>query len=1070
MARFFIERPIFAWVIAIIIMLGGVLAIFTLPVAQYPSIVLPEVRITATYPGASAQTVDSTVTQIIEQNMHGIDNMLYMASTSDSSGQAEIRLVFEAGTNDDIAQVQAQNKLQLATPQLPLEVQQQGISVSKSTTTFLMVIGFYSADGSMTDSDISDYVASNLKDSLARVPGVGQVQLFGAPKAMRIWVEPDKLTNYALTIGDIAASLREQNVQISAGQLGGMPAVTGQQLNAVVSVQDRLRTPKEFKNILLRVNPDGSELRLGDVARVELGQESYEASGFYNGKPAAGMAINLATGANAIKTSTAVKEKIDSFRDFFPQGLEVVYPYDTTPFVILSIKDVCKTLAEAIALVVLVMFVFLQNFRATLIPTIAVPVVLLGTFGVLALAGFSINTLTMFGMVLAIGLLVDDAIVVVENVERVMQEEHLSPKEATKKSMEQITGALVGIAMVLSAVFVPMAFFSGSTGAIYRQFSITIVASMSLSVLVALTLTPALCATLLRPHGERKGGGRHGTPGGIFGTFNRGMDKTMAAYDRGVGAILRHKGRPLAVYAVIVALMAGFFFYIPKGFLPDEDQGVLMMQVQLPAGATQGRTLEVLHEIERYFLEEEKNTVESIFDVAGFSFAGMGQNMGFGFVQLKDWGQRKAASARAPAIAARAMERFADIRDAKVYVMVPPAVVEMGNSSGFDIQLQDRAGLGHTALMDARNQFLGMASSEEYQSVLAYARPNGQENTTEFRIEVDKPKARALGVSLSDINETLQTGWGSSYINDFVDKGRVKKVYLQAEPHSRMVPEDLSKWYVRNDAGGMVPFSSFVRRVDPWHSASPRLERYNGLPALELVGEPVPGKSTGQAMAAVEEIAGKLPKGIGFEWTGISLQEKQSGEQAPALYAISLLVVFLCLAALYESWSIPFSVMLAVPLGIIGVQTAAFIFGQANDVYFQVGFLTIIGLSAKNAILIVEFAKSLQEQGHGLVEATRHACALRLRPIIMTSLAFGLGVLPLALSSGAGSGSQNAIGLGIVGGMLTTTLLGVFFVPVFYVLIRQVFARGKKQENGSRHEGRSQTGSDAGSAHTRQGK
>ena len=1043
MARFFIERPIFAWVISIIIMLGGLLAILVLPVAQYPAIVLPEVRISAVYPGASAATVDSTVTQIIEQNMNGIDNLLYMSATSDSSGRAEIRLTFAAEANHDIAQVQAQNKLQLATPQLPLEVQQQGIAVTKSTSTFLMVIGFYSADGSMTDADIADYVSSNLRDSLARVPGVGQVELFGSSKAMRIWVEPAKLTNYSLTMGDIAAALREQNVQISAGQFGSAPAVSGQEMNAPVSVQDRLRTEEEFRDILLRVNPDGSELRLGDVARVELGQENYDSVGFYNGMPATGVAINLATGANAIKTAAAVKEKIDSFRDFFPPGFEVVYPYDTTPFVVLSIKDVCKTLAEAIVLVVLVMFLFLQNFRATLIPTIAVPVVLLGTFGVLALAGFSINTLTMFGMVLAIGLLVDDAIVVVENVERVMREEKLSPKEATRKSMEQITGALVGIAMVLSAVFVPMAFFGGSTGAIYRQFSITIVSSMALSVLVALTLTPALCSTVLRPHAERPGGS-HGAQGGFFGAFNRGMNRAMAGYDRAVGALLANKARPLAVYGLILALMVAFFLHIPKGFLPDEDQGVLMVQVQLPAGATQNRTLEVLREMERHFLRDEKAVVESMFDVAGFSFAGWGQNVGFGFVKLKDWSERKDASAKAPAVAARAMARFAAIRDAQVYVLVPPAVIEMGNSSGFDVQLQDRAGLGHDALMAARNRFLALAASDEYRDVLAYARPNGLEDVTEFRIEVDKPKARALGVSLTDINETLQSGWGSAYINDFVDKGRVMKVYLQAEAHARMVPEDLDKWHVRNAGGGMVPFSAFIRPVDPWHAASPRLERYNGLPSLELLGEPLPGKSTGQAMAAVEEIAKKLPKGIGFEWTGISLQEKLSGEQAPALYAISLLVVFLCLAALYESWSIPFSVMLVVPLGVIGVQLAAVFFGQTNGVYFQVGFLTIIGLSAKNAILIVEFAKTMQEQGQGLIEATRHACSLRLRPIVMTSLAFGLGTLPLALSGGAGSGSQNAIGLGIVGGMISTTLLGIFLVPVFYVLIRQKLGRGQQ--------------------------
>ncbi len=1045
MALFFIDRPIFAWVIAIIIMLGGLLAISVLPVAQYPSIALPQISINAVYPGASAATVDSTVTQIVEQNMTGIDNMLYMASTSDASGRAEIKLTFAAGTDDDIAQVQTQNKLQLATTQLPLEVQQQGISVTKATASFLMVIGFYSADGSMNYSDICDYVDAHLKESLARVPGVGRVELFGAPKAMRVWVDPARLNSYSLTVGDVAAALREQNVQISAGQLGGLPSVDGQQLNASISVQDRLRTPEEFRAILLRVNPDGSELRLGDVARVELGQSSYDAVAFFNGKEAAGVAINLATGANAIKTSAAVKETIERFREFFPQGLKAVYPYDTTPFVVLSIKDVCKTLAEAIVLVVLVMFLFLQNFRATLIPTIAVPVVLLGTFGVLALAGYSINTLTMFAMVLAIGLLVDDAIVVVENVERIMRDEGLSPREATRKSMGQITGALVGIAMVLSAVFVPMAFFGGSTGAIYRQFSITIVSAMTLSVLVALTLTPALCAGILRPHRERPGGS-HGAQGGFFGRFNRMFHRSMAGYERAVGGLLSSGPRPLAAYVLMIALMAAFFFIIPTGFLPEEDQGVLMVDVQLPAGAAQNRTVEVLREIEAYFLNEEKATVESFFDVAGFSFAGQGQNSAVGFVSLKDWALRSAPSAKAAAVAARAMERFSKIRDAGVYVIVPPAVMELGNSSGFDIQLQDRAGLGHEALMRARDVFLGLAFSEPYNKALAYARPNGQEDTTQFRITVDKPKARSHGLSLADINETLQTGWGSVYINDFVDKGRVKKVYLQAEANARMLPEDLDKWFVRNSSGLMVPFSAFTLRSDPWFSGSPRLERYNGLPSVEILGEPAPGKSTGEAMAAVEEMAKKLPRGIGLEWTGISLQERQSGQQAPTLYAVSLLVVFLCLAALYESWSIPFSVMLVVPVGIVGVQAAALAFGQANDVYFQVGFLTIIGLSAKNAILIVEFAKTLQEQGMSLFDATRRACSLRLRPIIMTSLAFALGVLPLALAGGAGSGSQNAIGIGILGGMLSTTFLGIFFVPVFYALIRRYMPGGAQAD------------------------
>lgn len=1045
MARFFIDRPIFAWVLAIITMMAGILALNTLPRAQYPNIAPPEISITCNYPGASAKTVEDTVTQVIEQQMKGIDNLSYMSATSESNGQSQITLTFTPGTDPDIAQVQVQNKLQLATPLLPAAVQRQGIVVAKSTRNYLIVVALISEDGSMDQYDIADYLASNVQDPVSRLPGVGDISLFGAQYAMRIWLDPIKLREYKLNPGDIAAAIEEQNAQVAGGQIGAAPAVEGQQINLTVIAGNRLETVSQFENILLRVNEDGSTLYLRDVARVELGSESYRAFSRLNSSPSAALGIKLASGANALETADVVKQEVTNLSEFFPAGLKIVYPYDTSPFVRISIQEVFKTLGEAIILVFLVMYLFLQDFRATLIPTIAVPVVLLGAFAVLSAAGFSINTLTMFGMVLAIGLLVDDAIVVVENVERVMREEGLSPLEASRRSMDQITGALVGIAMVLSAVFVPMAFFGGSTGAIYRQFSITIVSSMALSVLVALTLTPALCATILRPHTERPGGS-HGAQGGFFGGFNRVVRRATVAYDRAVASLLARKSRPLAVYGLIFVLMIVFFVYIPKGFLPEEDQGVLMVQVQLPAGAAQSRTLDVMREVERYFLQDEKEVVESMFDVAGFSFAGRGQNVAFGFVKLKDWGDRKKASAKAPAIASRAMARFAAIRDARVYVMVPPAVIEMGNSSGFDIQLQDRAGLGHDALMAARNQFLNMAASKEYSDVLAYARPNGLEDVTEFRIDVDKPKARALGVSLGDINETLQTGWGSAYINDFVDKGRVKKVYLQAEAHARMVPEDLDKWHVRNAAGGMVPFSALVRHLDPWQAASPRLERYNGLPALELLGEPLPGKSTGQAMAAVEEIARKLPKGIGFEWTGISLQEKLSGEQAPALYAVSLLVVFLCLAALYESWSVPFSVMLVVPLGVIGVQLAAFIFGQANDVYFQVGFLTIIGLSAKNAILIVEFAKNMQEQGQGLIEATRHACSLRLRPIIMTSLAFGLGVLPLALSGGAGSGSQNAIGIGIVGGMITTTLLGVFFVPVFYVLIRQGLRRGRKSE------------------------
>ncbi len=1037
MAGFFIDRPIFAWVIAIIIMLSGVLAIRLLPVAQYPSIALPLISIRAEYPGASAETIDTSVTQPIEQHMNGIDNLLYMSSQSDSSGQAQINLTFSAGADPDIAQVQVQNKLQLAMSLLPREVQLQGLRVTKETSSFLMVLGFVSEDGGMNDGDLADYVASNLQDTLARVPGVGQVQLYGAPRAMRIWLDPARLTGYALTVTDVKNALLSQNVQVSAGQLGGTPSVDGQHLNASIKVHERLRTVEQFQDILLRVNQDGSAVRLGDVAGIKPGQETYAFLSRYNRHPSVGMAINLATNANALETAEAVNKTIKTFEPFFPRGFKVVYPYDTTPFVKISIMEVCKTLAEAIILVFLVMFLFLQSFRATLIPTIAVPVVLLGTFGVLAAAGFSINTLTMFGMVLAIGLLVDDAIVVVENVERIMREEGLNPKEATKKSMRQISGALVGIAMVLSAVFIPMAFFGGSTGSIYRQFSITLVSAMTLSVLVALTLTPALCATMFSHNGKAQAA-QHG----FFGAFNLVFEKSVRGYRRGVSKIIVRKAGPLFLYLCITALAGGLFWVIPKGFLPEEDQGILLVSVQLPSGATQQRTVKVLERIEDYFLNEEKENVESIFTVGGFSFAGNGQNTAAGFVSLKDWDKRKNASQRAQAVAARAMEGLTAIRDADIFVFAPPAVAELGNSSGFDLQLQDRAGLGHEALQAARDAFVAYAYSPEFAPRLRAVRANGQNDTAEFRIIIDEAKASALGVSLSDINDTLQSGWGSEYVNDFVDKGRVKKVYIQAEAQARMLPEDLEKWRVRGASGEMVPFSSFARTE--WTFGSPRLERYNGLPATEIVGEPAPGRSSGQAMDAVEEIAERLPLGIGFEWTGISLQERQSGDQAPMLYAVSMLVVFLCLAALYESWSIPFSVVLAVPLGVIGVQLGAWLFGQSNDVYFQVGFLTIIGLSAKNAILIVEFAKNLQAEGKSLLEATREACSIRLRPIIMTSVAFALGVLPLALSGGAGSGSQNAIGIGIVGGMLSTTFLGVFFVPVFYVLIREIFTGGKK--------------------------
>ena len=1038
MAKFFIDRPIFAWVIAIIIMLAGVLSIMKLPIAQYPTIAPPAVSISANYPGADAKTVQDTVTQIIEQNMNGIDNLMYMSSTSDSSGSVTITLTFESGTDPDIAQVQVQNKLSLATPLLPQEVQQQGLKVEKSSSSFLMVAGFVSDDPNMTQDDIADYVASNIKDPISRSSGVGEVQLFGAQYAMRIWLDPNKLNNFQLTTSDVTSSITEQNNQIAAGQLGGMPPVPGQQLNASIIAQTRLTSPEEFGKILLKVNSDGSQVRLSDVAHIERGAESYAVTARYNGKPAAGLGIKLATGANALNTAKGVKDALNKMEPFFPQGMKVVYPYDTTPFVKISINEVVKTLMEAILLVFLVMYLFLQNFRATLIPTIAVPVVLLGTFAILAAFGFSINTLTMFGMVLAIGLLVDDAIVVVENVERVMSEEGLSPKEATRKSMGQIQGALVGIAMVLSAVFVPMAFFGGSTGAIYRQFSITIVSAMALSVLVAMILTPALCATMLKPVPK----GDHGIKTGFFGWFNRMFEKSTNHYTDSVANILRSTGRYLVIYLLIVVGMGLLFLRLPSSFLPEEDQGILLTMVQLPAGATEARTAKVLEEVTDYFMTKEKDNVVSVFTVAGFGFNGNGQNNGLSFVSLKDWSERSGEHNKVPAIAGRAMGAFSQIKEGLVFPFNLPAIIELGTATGFDFELIDQGGLGHEKLTEARNQLLGMAA--KHPDLLVGMRPNGLEDTPQFKLIIDQEKAKALGVSITTINNTLTTALGGTYVNDFIDRGRVKKVYVQADAPFRMLPEDINKWFVRGGTGQMVPFSAFS--TAKWEYGSPRLERYNGLPSMEILGQAAPGKSTGEAMNMMEELASKLPSGIGYDWTGMSYQERLSGNQAPALYAISILVVFLCLAALYESWSIPFSVMLVLPLGVIGALLAATIRGMNNDVYFQVGLLTTIGLSAKNAILIVEFAKDLMEkEGKGLIEATLDAVRMRLRPILMTSLAFILGVLPLVISNGAGSGAQNAVGTGVMGGMITATVLALFFVPVFFVVVRRRF--GKKSED-----------------------
>ena len=1038
MAKFFIDRPIFAWVIAIIIMLAGALSILKLPIEQYPNVAPVAIQISANYPGADAKTLQDSVTQVIEQNMNGIDGLMYMSSNSDSSGSLQLTLSFQSGTDADIAQVQVQNKLQLAMPLLPQEVQQQGIQVEKSSSSFLMVAGFVSEDGSMTQNDIADFVSSNIKDPISRTTGVGDTQLFGAQYAMRIWMDPHKLNNFQLTPVDVVNAISTQNAQVAAGQLGGTPPVKGQQLNASIIAQTRLTSTEEFGKILLKVNSDGSQVRLRDVATIELGGENYEIIARFNGQPASGLGIKLATGANALDTADAVKAELSRLSPTFPAGLKVVYPYDTTPFVKISIFEVVKTLFEAIVLVFLVMYLFLQNFRATLIPTIAVPVVLLGTFAIINAFGYSINTLTMFGMVLAIGLLVDDAIVVVENVERVMAEEGLSPKEATRKSMGQIQGALVGIALVLSAVFIPMAFFGGSTGVIYRQFSITIVSAMVLSVIVALILTPALCATMLKPIKK----GEHGKTTGFFGWFNRLFDNSTNHYVDSVGHIVRSTGRYLLLYLLIVIGMAVLFMRLPTSFLPEEDQGLLLTQAQLPAGATQERTQKVLDQVSDYYLTKEKANVQSVFTVNGFGFAGRGQNTGIAFVSLKPWEERGGEENKVPAIAGRAMQALGAIKDAMVIPFNLPAIIELGNATGFDFELIDQANLGHDKLMQARNQLLGMVA--QHPDTLVGVRPNGLEDTPQYKLTVDQEKAQALGVSISDINTTLGAAWGGSYVNDFIDRGRVKKVYVMGKANARMLPDDINKWYVRASNGEMVPFSAFSSAQ--WQYGSPRLERYNGLPSMEILGQPAPGRSSGDAMAMMEELASQLPQGIGYDWTGMSYQERLSGNQAPALYAISLIVVFLCLAALYESWSIPFAVMLVVPLGVIGALIFTTLRGLSNDVYFVVGLLTTVGLSAKNAILIVEFAKDLMEkEGKGLIEATLEATRMRLRPILMTSLAFILGVLPLAISTGAGSGAQNAVGTGVMGGMVTATVLAIFFVPVFFVVVRRRFSKHKEE-------------------------
>lgn len=1030
MANFFIDRPIFAWVIAILLCLTGTLAILKLPIEQYPDLAPPNVRITANYPGASAETLENTVTQVIEQNMTGIDNMMYMSSQSSNTGQATITLTFTAGTNPDEARQQVQNQLQAALRKLPQDVQTQGVTVTKTGDTNILMVAFVSTDGSMDKQDISDYVASNVQDPLSRIDGVGEVDAYGSQYAMRIWLDPNKMINYALTTSDIVSAIESQNSQVAVGQLGGLPSVDRQALNATINSQSLLNTPQQFRDITLRVNQDGSEVKLGDVADVALGAEKYDFLSQYNGQAASGLGIKLASGANELQTDELVRARIEELSHFFPHGLKAEVAYETTPFVKASIEDVVKTLIEAVILVFVVMYLFMQNFRATLIPTIAVPVVLLGTFTILSAFGFSINTLTMFAMVLAIGLLVDDAIVVVENVERIMSEEGLSPRDATRKSMGQIQGALVGIALVLSAVFIPMAFFGGTTGAIYRQFSVTIVSAMVLSVLVAMILTPALCATLLKPIAK----GHHHGRRGFFGWFNRIFNRNAERYERGVGKILAKAGRWMVLYVLLIAGMAFMFLRLPTSFLPLEDRGVFTTQVQLPPGSTLQETNKVVNKVEQYYLTEEKNNVLSVFSTIGAGPGGNGQNVARMFVRLKDWGDRPGAENTSFAIIERATAAFKKIKEGRVIASSPPAITGLGNSAGFDMELQDHAGLGHDALMKARDRLLAAA---EGNTSLVRVRHNGLDDTPQLRINVDQHKAQALGVSIDDINNTLQTGWGSTYVNDFLDRGRVKKVYVQAAAKYRMLPDDISKWYVRNSSGGMVPFTAFA--TTSWETGSPRLERYNGYSAVEIVGESGQGISTGTAMDVMENLVSKLPTGFGLQWTGASYQERMSGSQAPALYAISLLVVFLCLAALYESWSIPFSVMLVVPLGVIGALVATWARGLENDVYFQVGLLTVIGLSAKNAILIVEFANEINSKGRDLLESTLEASKQRLRPILMTSLAFIFGVLPMVISNGAGSSSQHAVGTGVMGGMISATVLAIFFVPLFFVLVRRRF-------------------------------
>ena len=1056
MAKFFIDRPVFAWVIAIMMMLGGALCIKLLAVEQYPDIAPPAVTVSAVYPGADAQTIENTVTQLIEQNLTGLDNLIYMKSTSSAQGVVQTTLTFAPGTSPDFAQVQVLNKVESIKSRLPESVQKNGVSVAKNNTNFLKVIGFYSTNPQKTQADIADFIYSTVQDQIRRVQGVGDTQLFGSEYAMRIWLDPNKLNYFNLSIEEIIGAIQAQNAQVTAGQLGALPATEGQELNATITAQSRLKTPEQFQNILLRVNTDGSNILLKDVANVEIGAADYNFLSRYDGKPSAGLGIYLATGANQLDTSAKVDQKIQELSKIFPEDIKFAYPYDTTPFVKLSINNVVHTLIEAIILVVIVMYVFLQNLRSTLIPTITVPVVLLGTFAVLYICGFTINTLSMFAMVLAIGLLVDDAIVVIENVERIMHDEGLSPYDATVKSMEQITSALVGIAVVLSAVFVPMAFYGGAAGGIYRQFSITIVTSMALSVLMAIVLTPALCAQILKAPSKSKikkttiGEKLESVPPfswlsigtkRFFNKFNNLYNKSLHAYEKGVIKFIRYPLISFVCYGLIVIGLIFGFNRLPTGFLPNEDQGVLIVMVELPPGATLEQTMGVLNKTSQFYMNEKADSVKEIFTVAGFSMVGRGQNMGLGFIRLKDWDERKRPDQKVDALVGSGFGFASTITEGRVIITNVPAVPSLGMANGFSYMLKDTAGLGHDALMMAFGQMLGQAAQNPN---LQQVRPGSMLDVPQYKINVDFETAQALGVAVSSVNTVLSTALGSAYIDDFVYNNRVKKVYLQSDAAYRMLPDDFSFWHVKNQKGEMVPYDAFATTTKSY--GSPSLVRYDGVAAMGISGSAAPGMSSGQAMAIMEELSKNLPKGFSFDWTDISYQERQTGSQTTTLYIISLIVVFLSLAALYESWTVPISILFVIPLGIIGTVYATMFRGLDNDIYFIVGLLTTMGLSAKNAILIVEFAKdALEKEGKSLIDATLEACRLRLRPILMTSFAFILGVYPLATSSGAGSVSQNAVGTGVIGGMLTATFLAIFYVPLFFLFITKLFTKHKNK-------------------------